>query len=139
MIKSNPCPCGSNKEFTDCCARYIHGSETAPTAEALMRSRYTAYTLQNEAYILKTWHDSTRPDTLAMAQEPFIKWTSLTIKHKEKGGEEQGEVLVARVVFEPPADKVHQRCEKRERPKEFPSTPITHVQKAGCQNSQVGE
>ncbi len=38
------CPCGSNKPYTDCCARYVEGNKHAPTAEALMRSRYTAYT-----------------------------------------------------------------------------------------------
>jgi SEC-C motif-containing protein len=43
------CPCGSdNKKYTDCCGRYLDGGEAAPTAEALMRSRYTAYALGRE-------------------------------------------------------------------------------------------
>jgi SEC-C motif-containing protein len=47
------CPCGSKREFGTCCAPYLAGSP-APTAEALMRSRYTAYTLGNFDYIEKT-------------------------------------------------------------------------------------
>ncbi|MDH5190705.1 MAG: YchJ family metal-binding protein [Gammaproteobacteria bacterium] len=111
MAKTNPCPCGSNKEFTDCCACYIHGDETAPTAETLMRSRYTAYTLLNEAYILKTWHESTRPDTLAMAQDQFIKWTGLTVKYTEKGGIDDNEGIVefvARYKLNGKAEKIHE-------------------------------
>jgi SEC-C motif-containing protein len=37
------CPCGSQKPFSDCCEPYVSGAEAAPTAEALMRSRYSAY------------------------------------------------------------------------------------------------
>ncbi len=39
------CPCGSEREYQDCCGRYIDAREKAPTAESLMRSRYAAYTL----------------------------------------------------------------------------------------------
>lgn len=48
------CPCGSGKEYAECCGRYVEGTQWAPSPEALMRSRYTAYTRQNFHYIQKT-------------------------------------------------------------------------------------
>ncbi|MGQ3213756.1 YchJ family metal-binding protein [Shinella sp.] len=48
------CPCGSAKEFATCCSRHIAGQQPAPTAEALMRARYTAFTLGNLDYIEST-------------------------------------------------------------------------------------
>ena len=47
----NVCVCGSMKNSELCCAQYIDGEESAPTAESLMRSRYTAYTQGNIDYI----------------------------------------------------------------------------------------
>jgi len=55
------CPCQSNKSYVDCCGRYHKAGKNAPTAEALMRSRYSAYALGNASYLYKTWHPSTRP------------------------------------------------------------------------------
>lgn len=48
------CPCGSKVDFDHCCGVYISGETNPPTAEALMRSRYTAYSLADMAYINKT-------------------------------------------------------------------------------------
>ncbi len=48
------CPCGSGLSYTSCCGRYISQKEIAPTPEALMRSRYTAYTKSEIAYIEAT-------------------------------------------------------------------------------------
>ncbi|KTD07039.1 YchJ family protein [Legionella jamestowniensis] len=50
----NPCPCGSTKDYLLCCGRYINGAATPTTPEALMRSRYTAYSQANIDYIQKT-------------------------------------------------------------------------------------
>ncbi|MFY8097159.1 MAG: YchJ family protein [Flavobacterium sp.] len=47
------CPCGSQKEIADCCLPYIR-TYSAPTAEALMRSRYTAFTLHEADYLFQT-------------------------------------------------------------------------------------
>jgi SEC-C motif-containing protein len=84
-MKTHPiiCPCGSTNHYTDCCARYLDGKEIAPTAEALMRLRYTAYTLLREDYLLATWHSSTRPATLGLAQEVATKWIGLEVKRHE--------------------------------------------------------
>lgn len=48
------CACGSNKKYIDCCGHYLDEVEVASNAEVLMRSRYTAYTLGREDYLLAT-------------------------------------------------------------------------------------
>jgi SEC-C motif domain protein len=48
------CSCGSGKEYSQCCEPYISGKVLPPTPEALMRSRYTAYSQANIDYIKKT-------------------------------------------------------------------------------------
>jgi SEC-C motif-containing protein len=45
-----------------------------------MRSRYSAYVLENEAYLLATWHPATRPADLELRREPRPKWLGLAIK-----------------------------------------------------------
>ena len=79
----SPCPCGNPGSYPDCCGRYIDGTESASTAEALMRSRYTAYVLERENYLLATWHHSTRPASLDLTAEPRCKWIGLEIKRHE--------------------------------------------------------
>lgn len=49
-----PCPCCSNKPYESCCEPYLKGILRAPTPEALMRSRYTAYSQANIDYIVHT-------------------------------------------------------------------------------------
>ena len=71
------CPCGSGKALPLCCESIINGTDTALTAEALMRSRYTAYTLQAEQYLLNSWHSTTRPESIVM--EDAVQWLSLKI------------------------------------------------------------
>jgi SEC-C motif domain protein len=48
------CPCGSPLTYLDCCGLYIEKQHIAPTPEALMRARFSAYTLANTAYIKST-------------------------------------------------------------------------------------
>lgn len=48
------CPCGSKKSYEDCCGPYLEGKKDAPTPEALMRSRYTAFSKGDLSYIKKT-------------------------------------------------------------------------------------
>ncbi|WP_353663184.1 YchJ family metal-binding protein [Hydrogenimonas sp. SS33] len=48
------CPCGSGEPYEACCGRYIDGKALPPTAEALMRSRYTAYVRKNLTYLIDT-------------------------------------------------------------------------------------
>ena len=78
------CPCGSSRPYTDCCARYVESDEHAPTAEVLMRSRYTAYTMLREDYLLATWYSSTRPAFLGLADEAATKWLGLEVNRHEQ-------------------------------------------------------
>src|SRR5450830_1542703 len=73
------CPCGGPTLAT-CCGPYIDGSAIAPSAEALMRSRYTAYGQRNEPYLLATWHASTRPTEPIMSDEEKVQWLGLEVK-----------------------------------------------------------
>ncbi len=74
------CPCGSGRDYAKCCARFIEGDEVAANSEALMRSRYTAYTLNAEAYLLATWHPSTRPKSLPLDANDKTRWLGLEVK-----------------------------------------------------------
>lgn len=76
-----PCPCGSRLPHADCCARFLDGAAVAPTAEALMRSRYTAYTLGREDYLRATWHPDTCPADLHLAADPSPRWLGLEVKN----------------------------------------------------------
>lgn len=105
-----PCPCGNgNKEYAECCGRYLDGGETAPTAEALMRSRYAAYTLGRENYLLATWHASTRPTSLELVNEPSKKWLGLEVqRHKQPQPDRATVEFVARYKVGGRAQRLHE-------------------------------
>ena len=87
-ISSKPCPCGSQKSFNQCCGVYIKGKLPAPTAEKLMRSRYSAYSLKNIDYLFNTQHPSYhKPDSrkLITATANSLRWIGLNIVNTEKG------------------------------------------------------
>ena len=48
------CPCCSENLYTDCCQPYHTKEKNAPTAEALMRSRFSAFAIPNGAYLMNT-------------------------------------------------------------------------------------
>ncbi|NVD71456.1 hypothetical protein HUX88_12970 [Duganella sp. BJB1802] len=73
------CPCGG-PSLASCCGPYIAGAAIPPTAEALMRSRYTAYVQRNEPYLMATWHASTRPAEPIMSKEEKLQWLGLEVK-----------------------------------------------------------
>lgn len=50
----NKCYCGSDKNFQNCCEPIIKGIQKAPTAESLMRSRYSAYATHQVDYLLES-------------------------------------------------------------------------------------
>jgi SEC-C motif-containing protein len=92
------CPCGSEKNYSACCEPYVSGSKKAPTAEALMRSRYTAYTKAIIPYILETLHPSQRKDFDEKGVAKWAKesdWMGLSIHETVKGGSDDttGEVI----------------------------------------------
>ena len=103
------CPCGRNSQYKDCCGRYLDTSESAASAEKLMRSRYTAYTLLREEYLLSTWHPSTRPVSLGLANEVPTKWLGLEIKRHEFNQAEHALVeFVARYKVNGRAHRLHE-------------------------------
>lgn len=106
---TNICPCGTTKPYTACCAPYVEGRAHAPDAEALMRSRYTAYTLLKEDYLLLTWHQSTRPSSLGLAQETPTKWLGLEVKRHEQQDTDHAIVeFVARYKVNGRAHRLHE-------------------------------
>ncbi len=87
--KVDACPCGSNTAYADCCGRW-HAGTPAPAPEALMRSRYTAFVQQREAYLLDTWHPRTRPASIDFL--PSQKWLGLKIVAASMSTPDAGEV-----------------------------------------------
>ncbi|TYT75710.1 YchJ family protein [Desulfobotulus mexicanus] len=94
------CPCGSGQTFDACCEPYIAGSVNAPTAEILMRSRYTAYARISMDYIFETTHPDQRGDYDAEGAKAWAEssqWHGLEILAKEKGleGDTEGNLEFA--------------------------------------------
>ncbi|MCT9819939.1 YchJ family metal-binding protein [Microbacterium sp. W1N] len=81
-----PCPCGSGDAFEACCGPVLHG-EPAATAQALMRSRYTAFALGDAAHLAASWHPGTRPGDLDIDIDPGLQWTGLKIIDVVDGAE----------------------------------------------------
>ena len=87
-LSSQPCPCGSKKSLNQCCGVYLQGRYPAPTAEKLMRSRYSAYHLKNIDYLFNTEHPNFRkPNSrkLITATANNLKGLGLTILATEGG------------------------------------------------------
>ena len=81
-----PCPCGSQKDYTECCQPLITGEQPADTAEALMRSRYTAHAKKAFDYIFETTYPdsrqaSDRQGTAAWSRK--LDWQRLEIRNRE--------------------------------------------------------
>ena len=80
-----PCPCGQDpgRPYGECCGP-LHAGGAAVTARALMASRYSAFALRDEAYLLHTWHPDHR--LLAVSFDPGVRWTGLEILDTTGGG-----------------------------------------------------
>lgn len=76
-MTTRSCPCGLPQAYDVCCGRFHRGTAAAPTAEALMRSRYSAFVVGDGAYLTRTWHPRTRPARLDL--DPGVRWTGLEI------------------------------------------------------------
>lgn len=88
MSDSHTCPCGSQASYNRCCGRH-HAGEPAPTPEALMRSRFSAFVQNRAEYLITTWHSSTRPQDLDLAGSP--DWVGLSVLASDASGD-QGRV-----------------------------------------------
>jgi SEC-C motif-containing protein len=81
---AQPCPCGSGDSFGGCCGPVLAGGD-APTAERLMRSRYTAFCVGDAGYLARSWHPRTRPADIDI--DPQLRWTGLEIVDAAAGGD----------------------------------------------------
>ncbi|MGN6695100.1 MAG: YchJ family protein [Aquihabitans sp.] len=79
-----PCPCGRPATYDACCGRIHRGDGPAATAEALMRSRYSAFAVGDMAYLARSWHPDTKPR--AIHDDPARRWTRLDVIATTKGG-----------------------------------------------------
>ena len=85
---SSLCHCNSNKPYAVCCSPYHKGKIHAPTAEALMRSRYSAYVTKNVQYVYRSWDEKTRPPLKVLREDNSQEFTKLEIINTTAGGSE---------------------------------------------------
>jgi len=110
---ASPCPCRTPADampYGDCCARYHAGplQLLAPTAEALMRSRYSAFVMDHLDYLLATWHASTRP--MRLDPNPAgLKWLGLAVRrHTAIDADHATVEFVARSKLGGRAERLHE-------------------------------
>ena len=114
FVMTHACPCGRQHQkkplsYGPCCGRWLESDTPAPDAESLMRSRYSAFVLEREAYLLKTWHSSHRPERIEF--EPGVKWLGLEVRNHAVQDDTHAEVeFVARQKpASGPAVRLHER------------------------------
>lgn len=108
------CPCGRLDQrqkpvgLVHCCGPYLQGAASAPDAQSLMRSRYSAFVLGNQPYLLATWHPSTRPATLELDTD--AQWLGLQVRDDQTLDDDHAEVeFVARYRLGGKAVRLHER------------------------------
>lgn len=104
------CPCGGPKPYPHCCGRFHAGPLhlQAPDPQTLMRSRYSAFVLDQLDYLLQTWHPSTRPESLEPNPQS-TRWLGLTIRAHAMQDADHGTVeFVARVRHNGRATRMHE-------------------------------
>jgi SEC-C motif-containing protein len=107
-MSGTPCPCGSGRPVEACCGPF-HAGAAAPDAESLMRSRYSAFVLGREDYLLATWHPETRPEGLELDATPRPQWQGLAVKSHTPLGDKHATVeFVARYKLNGRAFKLHE-------------------------------
>jgi SEC-C motif-containing protein len=115
-LAAAPCPCGRRNArgqplaFERCCGPWLADPDNrpAPDAESLMRSRYSAFVLEEGAYLRRTWHASTRPAELVF--EPGVKWLGLDVRAARQVDADHAEVeFVARSRLAGRGQRLHER------------------------------
>jgi len=112
MTNPETCPCQSGKAFADCCGPYLSGEKAAPTPEALMRSRYSAFATGNIDYLEESLLPGTRGDFDREAAAEWARsseWTGLHIRSTTGGGEgdTKGDVEFVALFRQNGQDRVH--------------------------------
>lgn len=109
-VDADLCPCGSGAAYAACCGRYIDDfiNTPAPDAQRLMRSRYTAFVQERAAYLMATWQEGHRPQTLDFS--PSCQWLGLQVKDFMQTSDATAEVeFVARYKVQGRAVRLHER------------------------------
>ncbi len=113
MKPAEPCPCGRLDRrgrpliYAACCGPW-HAGQAAPDAQVLMRSRYSAFVREDAAYLLATWHASTRPPHLDF--EPGQRWLGLTVRaHRDTDADHAEVEFVARSRVAGRGQRLHER------------------------------
>lgn len=107
----NACPCGSGTTYDDCCGAYISGYKSPDTPEALMRSRYTAYTQLNMDYIAKTMKSPAADNfdaTDAKAWAKKITWVQLEVIKTGVQGTHGSVEFIAHYIIDNKKDVLHE-------------------------------
>jgi SEC-C motif domain protein len=78
------CPCGLGGPYDQCCGPLHRGASKAASAELLMRSRFSAFAVGDDRYLLATWHATTRPPRISF--DSTQTWTRLEILSRTGGG-----------------------------------------------------
>src|SRR6186997_1856913 len=89
------CACGNPRAYANCCGRF-HAGFAADNAVKLMRSRYSAYVLRLDQYLLDTWHASTRPKELDLLETDVLQWLGLEIRSQQSSLERARIEFIAR-------------------------------------------
>lgn len=113
--KAQLCPCGTGQILAQCCQPLLSDNQSAASALALMRSRYSAYTLGNKEYLLRTWHSSTRPRQFDLSYYQQ-NWQRLKIIATVAGeaDDDNGEVeFIAIYKLNGRAERLHERSRFR--------------------------
>ena len=93
----NNCPCGSAQDYSNCCEPAHLGTSHSTTAEALMRSRYSAYVKNQIAYLGESLHPDHRQDWSEEDTKRWAEnsdWLSLEIMSTQGGQEIDSEGTV---------------------------------------------
>ncbi len=90
MKMSSKCPCGSDKKYESCCEIAHKNIKTVASAEALMRSRYSAFAKADIDYLLQSWSFKTRDNSKRFRKELLdwttsVEWIKLKIVNTTKG------------------------------------------------------
>ncbi|MFH6964179.1 YchJ family protein [Flavobacterium plurextorum] len=73
LTAMHKCYCDTGLQFENCCSLYLEKKQKAPTALALMRSRYSAYATHNAEYLLQTTYVSERE---YYSKSEILKWAT---------------------------------------------------------------
>ena len=109
--KMTLCYCDTGRPLAQCCQPLLNNEQQAKTAVALMRSRYSAYTLGDKDYLQRTWHSTTRPAQLDLSNNQQ-HWQRLKIIDTTAGqtDDDSGEVeFVAIYKVNGRAERLHER------------------------------